>query len=71
MKSADIGRTCLPLDFDNSRCHIAKIVSEEITRLKYKMRSPPPYSPDLAIADFCLFGVLKQQLHGIDINDDE
>jgi hypothetical protein len=31
----------------------------------------PSYSPDLAIAYFYLFGVLKQKLQGVDVNDDE
>jgi hypothetical protein len=31
--------------------------------------APPPYSPDLAIADFYLFGILKQKLQGIDLSD--
>jgi hypothetical protein len=30
----------------------------------------PSYSPDLAIADFYLFGVLKEKLQGIDVSDD-
>jgi hypothetical protein len=31
----------------------------------------PPYSPDLAIADFYFFSVLKQELQSIDAGDDE
>jgi hypothetical protein len=52
-------------------CHPAKIVSEEMTHLKCKRALYPPYSPDLAIADFYLFGVLKQKLQDIDVSDDE
>jgi hypothetical protein len=51
-KSADIARRSLLLHFDNSRCHSAKIVSEEMTNSKCKMVRHPPYPPDLAIADF-------------------
>jgi hypothetical protein len=70
-KSADIARRSLQLHFDNSRCHAAKIVSEEMRRLKCKRVPHPPDSPPLAIADFCFFRVLKQKLQGIDASDDE
>jgi hypothetical protein len=70
-KSTDIARINLRLHFDNSRCHGAKIVSEETTHLKCKMVPHPPYSPDMTIADFDLFGVLKAKLQGIDASDDE
>jgi hypothetical protein len=70
-KSVDIARIRLRLHFDNSRCHITKTMSEEITCLNCKRALHPPYSPDLAIANFYLFGVLKQKLQGIDVNDDE
>jgi hypothetical protein len=46
-------------------------VSEEIIRLKCKRVSHPPYSLDMAIADFYLFCVLKQKLRGIDVSDDK
>jgi hypothetical protein len=48
-----------------------QIVSEEMTRLKSKRVPDPPDSRDLAIANFHLFGVLKQKLQGIDASDDE
>jgi hypothetical protein len=51
--------------------HTAKIVSEEMSQLKCKMVPHPPYSPDSAIADFYLFGVLEQKLQGIDLRDDQ
>jgi hypothetical protein len=52
-------------------CRIAKIVSEEMIRLKCKRVLHPFSSRNLAIANFYLFGVLKQQLQGIDVSDDE
>jgi predicted DNA-binding antitoxin AbrB/MazE fold protein len=70
-ESANIARRSLPLHIHTFRCHPAKIVSEEMTRLKCKSVPYPPYSPDLAIADFCLFGVLKQKLQRIDLSDGE
>jgi hypothetical protein len=44
---------------------------EEMTRLKCNRVLHPPYSPDLAITDFPLSGVLKQKLQGIDASDEE
>jgi hypothetical protein len=51
-KLDDIALRSVRLDFDNSRCHTAKIVSEEMTRLKCKRVLHPPYSSELRIADF-------------------
>jgi hypothetical protein len=31
----------------------------------------PPYSPDLAIADFYLFDILKQNVQDIDVSNNE
>jgi hypothetical protein len=70
-KSADIARLSLRLHFDNSRCHAANIVPEEMARLNCKRIPHLPYSLDLTVADFYLFGVLKQKLHGIGARDDE
>jgi hypothetical protein len=50
---------------------MANIVSDEMTGLKCK-RVPHRFdSPELAIADFYWFGVLKQQLQGINASDEE
>jgi hypothetical protein len=46
-------------------------MSEEMTGLKCKSVLHQLYSPDMAITDFNLFGVLKQTLHGIDVSNDE
>jgi hypothetical protein len=71
MKLVDIAGISLRSYFANSRCHTTKIVSEEMICLKGKRVPHPPYSPDLAIANFYLFGVLKRKLQGIDARDDE
>jgi hypothetical protein len=42
-----------------------------MTRLKCKRIPHPLDSPDLAIADFYLFGVLKRKLQDIDVSEDE
>jgi hypothetical protein len=38
--------------------------------LKHKMVPRPPDSPDMAIPDFYLFRILKQNPQGIDASDD-
>jgi hypothetical protein len=40
-------------------------------RLKCKRVPHPSCPPDLAISDFDLFGVFKQQLQGFDVSDHE
>jgi hypothetical protein len=42
-----------------------------MSRFKCKRVPHPPYSRDLAIADFALFDVLKQKQQGVDVRDDE
>ena len=49
---------------DNAPVHTAAVVQEKISQLKLKVLQHPPYSPDLAPSDFCLFGHLKKMLRG-------
>jgi hypothetical protein len=51
--------------------HIAQILSKEMARLKCTRVTNSFYSSNLVVVDFCLFGVLKQKLQGIDISDDK
>jgi hypothetical protein len=69
--SADIARRKLRLHFDNSPCHTAVIVAQEMQRLRCEQVPHPRYSPDLAICDFYLFGRLKHQLRGIAVETEE
>jgi hypothetical protein len=47
---------------DNSMCHNARMVTEELGRLKLHRVPHPPYSPDLSPSDFWLFGMLKDRI---------
>jgi hypothetical protein len=58
----DFARRKLHLHFDNSRCQTARHVQEEMASHPGCRVSHPTYSPDSAIADFYLFGLLNQQL---------
>jgi histone-lysine N-methyltransferase SETMAR len=53
------------LHWDNARVHSAKAVQEYLTKRGVKVIEHPPYSPDLAPADFFLFPTLKKELAGI------
>jgi hypothetical protein len=70
-KSADIVLRSLRLHFGNSQCGTAKIMSEEMNRLKCNKVPHLPNSPHLAITDFYLFPLGKQTLHGIEASDEE
>jgi hypothetical protein len=62
----------LRLHFDNSPYHTPDEVMEEISRFLCRRVPHPPYSLDLAISDFYLFGRLKERLAGvaaIDVTD--
>ncbi len=45
--------------------HTAKVVQEFLAKKKDQTALPPPYSFDLAPADFLLFPKLKKKLAGI------
>jgi histone-lysine N-methyltransferase SETMAR len=68
----DNERRKLRVHFDNSPCHTARKVSEEMSHLRCRRVPHPPYSPNLAICDFYLFDRIKKRLAGvtgIDEND--
>jgi histone-lysine N-methyltransferase SETMAR len=52
------------LHHDNARPHTAHQTMEAIKKLKFDLLPHPPYSPDLAPADFALFPQLKRHLRG-------
>lgn len=49
---------------DNARPHTAVRTKEELKKLKFDVLPHPPYSPDLAPADFALFPRMKRLLRG-------
>ena len=49
---------------DNARPHIATHTAETLRKLKFEIMTHPPYSPDLALSDYHLFGPLKEALSG-------
>jgi hypothetical protein len=50
------------LHHDNARTHTARATHWRIQELQWELLEHPPYSPDLAPSDFCLFGLLKKHL---------
>jgi hypothetical protein len=63
--TGDDARRKLRVHFDNSPCHTARVVSDEMARLRCRRIPHPPYSPDLAICDFYLFGRIQERLAGV------
>jgi histone-lysine N-methyltransferase SETMAR len=56
----------LQLHHDNAPAHTAIRTTEFLESKSVKLLFHPPYSPDLAPADFFLFGHIKEQLRGHD-----
>jgi transposase len=49
---------------DNAKSLTSKMSIEKIKELGFMLVPQPPYSPDLALCDFFLFGYLKHHLEG-------
>ena len=49
---------------DNAPVHNSVLVTDYLTKMGIKTVPQPPYSPDLAHRDFCLFPKLKEKLRG-------
>lgn len=54
---------------DNARPHTSNVTSAELERLQIETLPHPPYSPDIAPADFHLFRPLKAALCGREFNN--
>jgi transposase len=59
------------LHIDNSPIHKSCAVTERVSSLHLALAPHSPYSPDLAPADFFLFGCLKVQMVGIDFESSQ
>jgi hypothetical protein len=49
---------------DNSPIPKSKAAIQRIASLQLKIAHHPPYSPDLALSDFLLFGYIKHKIAG-------
>ena len=49
---------------DNAAVHNSTLVIDYLTKMAIKTVRHPPYSPDVAPCDFCLFPKLKEKLRG-------
>jgi hypothetical protein len=61
---AKLRTTVAHLHIDNAKPHTSKMSIEKIEELGFILVPQPPYSPNLALCDFFLFGYLKQHLKG-------
>lgn len=57
--------------WDNASVHTAAVVTEHLAAKAFKVIRHPPYSPDLAPADFFLFPKVKNALAGVHLDDGE
>ena len=48
---------------DNEPVHNSLLVTDYLTKMGIKTVPHPPYSPDLALCDFCLFSKLRGCCH--------
>jgi len=49
---------------DNAPAHTSGVATSTAAECGYNLLPHPPYSPDLAPSDFCLFPLLKEHLRG-------
>ena len=61
---------CTPLHWDNALVHIAAVVKDWFTTNGLQLLELPPYSPDLAPADFFLFRRVKEDLANLSLNQE-
>ena len=65
--SAEPG-SCI-IHYDNAPCHNSRICSEELSHTPFVRLPHPPYSPDIAVCDFYLFGKLKHSLQQVAVSN--
>jgi histone-lysine N-methyltransferase SETMAR len=58
------------LHWDNALAHTATVGQEFLAAKSIKTIAHPPYSPDLAPADYFLFPSVKAELAGVSLNQD-
>jgi len=49
---------------DNAPAHTSAVATSAVAECGYELLLHPPYSPDLAVSDFCLFPLLNKCLSG-------
>ena len=57
-------------NWDNAPVHTAAVVREWMAAKRFKLIEHPPYSPDLAPADFFLFPKVKMELAGMTLTQE-
>jgi len=56
---------------DNAAAHMSRVAQAIVKDIGFEQLSHPPYSPDLAPSDFCLFRLLKKHFRGTRFFDDD
>jgi histone-lysine N-methyltransferase SETMAR len=71
LKRRGLLNTGVLLQHDNARPHTARSTVATIQDLAFECLPHPPYSPDLALSDFHVFGLLKETMGGKSFRSDE
>ncbi|GFU53119.1 histone-lysine N-methyltransferase SETMAR [Trichonephila clavipes] len=56
---------------DNARPNVSRVTQMELEKFKGETLEHPPYSPDMSLCDFHVFGPLKKHLKGERFNSDD
>jgi hypothetical protein len=64
IRAAVTQKQTLVIHMDNSPIRKSKPAIQKIASLRLKIAPHPPYSPDLALSDFLIFGYIKQKIVG-------
>jgi histone-lysine N-methyltransferase SETMAR len=56
---------------DNVRPQTANQTVETVNEMGFELMEHPPFIPDLALSDFCMFGPMKEALRGRRFSSDE
>jgi hypothetical protein len=64
MRAAMTQKQTLVIHMANSPIHKSNAAIQKIASLRLKIAPRPPYSPDLALSDFVIFGHIKQKIAG-------
>ena len=57
------------LHFDNAPCHKSKLSMQTLASFPFEILENPPYSPDISILDFGVFGTVKQKMSLVEFNN--
>ena len=70
-QKAKMQRQMMMLHYDNAPSHNAMLTQNYLSTTSFKKVPHPPYSPDLALCDFGIFGTVKTQFEGREFESED